>query len=199
MPNLIIKYIIIVVKKWGYKLIITNLEEKQPLIIGFNSGVDNSWEEYKSGKEYKHQATIEKENFTKIYKGSLQRAMNMCSEYFPHISFEKGSHSNFCFFRSEKENQITKNDIELCKPIFKKMISIINPSIIFCFSAQARQYLIESGFLDNYQEESFGNSRRCISAKAELNGIKIFFLPHPNSRVKKELRRKAWEYCSKTV
>ena len=186
-------------RKWGYELIQSYLEKSQPLIIGFNWGVDNRWDKYKQGIEYKHKNKIERMKFTEIYKGSLQRAMNMAKLYFSHISFEKGSHSNFCFFRSEKENQITEFDIKLCERIFIKMIDIVNPSVVFCFSDRARKYLFKSGLLQDYNEERFflQGSKSCLSAKAKLyNGTKIFFLPHPNRPIKRELRHKAWKYCA---
>ena len=186
-------------KKWGYHLIHSYLKEDEPLVIGFNSGVDNSWEKYINGDEYVHQTNIIQEDFTSIYKGSLERALNMSKKYFPDISFNKGSHSNFCFFRSENENQITNKDIDLCKPIFEEMIEIVKPSIIFCFSDKARQHFIELKLLSNYQEERFfeKGSKSCLSAKAELkDGTKIFFLPHPNRPIKQALRIKAWEYCA---
>ena len=186
--------------KWGYELIQSYLEESQPLIIGFNWGVDNTWDNYKQGIAYEHQNKIEQMKFTEVYKGSLQRAMNMAKLYFSDISFEKGSHSNFCFFRSEKENQIIESDIKLCEPIFKEMIDIVNPSVVFCFSDKARKYLFKSDLLQDYHEQRFylEESKSCLSAKAKLhNGTKIFFLPHPNRPIKKELRNQAWEFCAK--
>jgi uracil-DNA glycosylase len=187
-------------KKWGYHLINTYLEKNEPLIIGFNSGIDKTWIKYKNGEEYLHQTDINKIHFTDLYKGSLQRAMNMCEKHFPEIHFEKGSHSNFCYFRSEKENQITQTDIELCKPIFGEMINIVKPSVIFCFSDKARKHLKDSGIITKYEEERFKleGYRSCLSAKAEINdGIKIYFLPHPNRPIKKEIRDKTWEYCTR--
>lgn len=186
-------------RKWAYELIQTALEENQPLIIGFNWGVDNSWDEYINGNEYNHQQTIEEVKFIDIYKGSIERAMNMCKTYFKEIEFGKGSHSNFCFFQSAEENQISKKDIELCVPIFNKMINIVKPSVVFCFSRKAMDYLIRQGLARNIKREKFspddGNGRSCYAAKGELDdGVKIYFLPHPNSRLKKKYEIKHGDF-----
>lgn len=186
---------------WNYELIITALEKNQPLIIGFNWGVDNSWDQYISGKEYKPQAFIEKRNFLEIYKGSIKRVISFIEHFFEGVSLTKANHSNFCLFRSERENQISEKDANLCKPIFEKLIKIVEPSIVFCFSSKARHYMLSSGLIKEYDEKIFqseGRGNSCTAAKGQLSdGTNIYFLPHPNYRLKKELRKKAWEFCSK--
>ncbi len=188
-------------RMWGYELIQTALIENQPLILGFNWGVDNDWEDYIEGGEYQHQKEIFEQHFMEIYSGSIKRAINMVTTYFHDIDLEKGSHGNFCFFRSEKENQISQKDISLCIPIFIKLINILEPSVVFCFSSRARDYLIQSNLLKNVSE-SFctvttgkGNSFKAVKANL-LDGAPIYFLPHPNYYLKREAREKAWNFCS---
>lgn len=189
-------------RKWGYELIQTALIEGQPIIIGFNWGVDNTWEEYLKGNQYEHQISIQEQTFENIYMGSLKRAMNLCKEVFPDINFTNGSHSNFCFFRSEKEDQISEEDIKLSIPIFRKLIEIIKPSVMFCFSSRARDYMINSGMILNKEEKiislkTHGKRRNTFKAVKGLfaNNTKVYCLPHPNSKIKKEIRLEAWSFC----
>jgi hypothetical protein len=189
-------------KKWGYELIQTALIPSQPLVIGFNWGVDNNWQEYTSGKAYQHQVVIEKQKMMDIYKGSLQRAVNLIGEYFPKVNMDNSSHSNFCFFRSENEKQITPKDIDLCIPIFNKLISILEPSVIFCFSSKARDYMRNSKIVNNYEEKYIKSSQTGIhpfkAAKGIINDIvPVYYLPHPMSRLTTDVRTAAWEFCSK--
>jgi uracil-DNA glycosylase len=189
-------------RKWGYELVQSALIERQPMIIGFNWGVHNSWEEYINGNQYKHQTSVEKRNFVDIYMASLTRSMNLCMKEFPDIDFSNGSHSNFCFFRSEKENQITEKDIKLCIPIFRKLIEILNPSIIFCFSSRARDYMINNGLFIKKKEyvislETNGRKKNTFRTAVGLlcNDTIVCCLPHPNSKIRKEVRQKAWKFC----
>ena len=190
-------------RKWGYELIQSALVEKKPLIIGFNWGVDNRWKKYLCGIQYTHQKEISKQNFLEIFKGSLGKALSMCKLYFPDIDFKNGSHSNFCFFRSEKENQISKKDISLCIPIFRKMIEIVNPSVVFCFSSKARNYLLNNQLIQNINVKKItttnknGRKNTFKAVKGYLdNGSPIYCLPYPNARLKRDVRNQAWEFCS---
>lgn len=189
-------------RKWGYELIQTALIPAQPLVIGFNWGVDNTWEEYISGKAYQHQTVIEKQKMMDIYKGSLQRAVNLIAKYFPIVNMDNSSHSNFCFFRSENENQISKKDINLCIPIFNELISILEPSVVFCFSGKARDYMRNNKVVINYEEKYIEPSQKgkhsFIVAKGRINNIvPVYFLPHPNCPLTTDVRTAAWEFCAK--
>ncbi len=195
------KYCIENKRKWGFELIQSALLENKPMIIGFNWGVDKTWKKYINGDEYNNQLSIQKRSILKIEMGSLQRSVNMCKKHFPSIDFTDGSHSNFCFFRSEMENQISYHDIDLCKGIFLRMLEIVNPSVVFIFSSKARKYMLENKLIQNVKEKkiygkhkrsnSFTVARGCLS-----NGANAFFLPHPNSRISKEIRNEAWKFCA---
>jgi uracil-DNA glycosylase len=189
-------------RRWAYELIQTALVEHQPFLIGFNWGVDNTWEEYINGSAYNHQESIEKLKFVDIYKGSMQRSMSMCARYFGGVDFSEVSHSNFCFFQSKKEDQITEHDINLCVPIFDKMIAILNPSVVFRFSSKARDHMINHKSLvrnvcKRKVSSSDGVGNAYLAAKGELNnGSRVYFLPHPNFKLRTEARVMAWEFCS---
>lgn len=188
--------------QWNYELIISALEKKQPLILGFNPGVDSDWEEYQKGNEYQPQTSVYPRAFLKIYKGSIQRIVPYIDKHFPDISLEKANHSNYCFFRSADEGQIEQTDIELCKPIFNQLLEVVEPSIVFCFSKQLKSYLVESGNLSNYENKwikpSEGRNSCEVAVGNFSNGTRVIFMPHPNNWrfVKKEVIEKAWEFAA---
>jgi len=203
------KYCIEKKKKWGCSLIESSLLENKPLIIGFNWGVDKKWIPYQKGIEYQNQTKIEKRDNITEYKGFVKKMMNSFRKYFPknefpQFDFERASHSNFCFFRSERECQISEKDIRLCTPIFEKMIAIIKPNIIFCFSGKARKYLLDNNMIKNKTERNIKSatnekSKNCTVAIGLYNEIPIFCLPHSSYRLTKETRDKAWKFAAENA
>lgn len=189
-------------RKWGYELILTACLEQEPMIIGFNWGVDNTWDEYINGRAYENQKDIEEVNFTKIHMGSLERVKPYMKKYFPEVNLNKGSHSNFCFFRSEKESQITEKDINLCIPIFNEMIEIVKPSVIICLSSRARDYFWSKNLFIDPKEKIIryktktGKNRTVKAVKAHVGKSKIYCIPHPNSKISTEARKIAWQFVS---
>lgn len=187
---------------WNYELIISALEEKQPLIVGFNPGVDSDWKEYQIGNEYKPQSSVYPRKFLEIYKGSIQRIIPYVEKYYPDQPLDRANHSNLCFFRSANEDQIHYSDVELCKPIFDKLLDIIDPSIVFCFSKQLKEHMVKSGVVENFSEKWIkpeNGKRSCAVATAKLkNGTNVVFMPHPNNWrfVKKDAIDKAWVHAA---
>ncbi len=88
----------------------------------------------KKGNKYTPQCNYVFADFGGIYDdlGTFKRALNMFYEYYNDAVF--GTQLNYCFFRSENEKQISQRDIELCRPIFKKLINYLDPSSIITFS-----------------------------------------------------------------
>jgi hypothetical protein len=180
--------------KWSYSLVTSTLEKNGPLVIGFNWGASK-------GEEYEPQTEIKKANFLTEDVGSLSRIYPFCRKHFGDDFISKITQSNYCFFRSHNESQISSKDIELCEPIFEKLISIIEPSIILCFSSKLRNSLLRNGKIQSLEKleiEYYRGSFKMTycAIKATLNsGIKINFLPHPNYPIKGEARIKAWDFC----
>jgi len=85
-----------------------------------------------------------KQLYDKNELGSFQRVYEPLKEYLKNDDIDNCVQTNFCFFRSDKENRITKEDIELSKPLFRKLIEIIAPKKIIGFSSKLRDH-----FLDN--------------------------------------------------
>lgn len=142
-----------------------------------------------------------KANFLTEDVGSLSRIYPFCRKHFGDDFISKITQSNYCFFRSHNESQISSKDIELCEPILEKLISIIEPSIILCFSSKLRDSLLRSSKIQSLEKleiEYYRGSFKMTycAIKATLNsGVKINFLPHPNYPIKGEARIKAWDFC----
>lgn len=180
--------------QWGYSLITGACVPAAPLLVGFNWGA-------KEGEKYESQETIEATVWTNEDLGSLVRIVPYCKKYLPQHMLTQASQTNYCFFRSKNERQITSGDLELCRPIFYRLLEIVNPSIILCFSSKLRDHLVSTDQVKNFENRSIaydrGQQRVTYDAiKGVLaTGVKIAFLPHPNYPMKKSARDVAWDFC----
>lgn len=180
--------------EWHYSLITTTMKKGGPLILGFNWGATQD-------EEYSPQESIKPAVFRGSDVGSLSRIFPYCEKYFGNDFLDSTSQSNYCFFRSNNESQITPNDIALCEPIFEKLIAVMEPSSILCFSSKLRNYLLNSNRVKFKESTKISYKRGSVQMiyepiKAILTtGTEIKFLPHPNYPMKKEARDRAWEFC----
>ncbi len=175
----------------NYSLITGSLQKNQPLIIGFNWGASDT--------EYKPQNNIEVEDLCLENLGSMKRIIPFCKKYFGEDFLDKASQTNYCFFRSKSERDIVEKDLELCRPIFDKLIMLLMPSIVLCFSGQLREYLCNSNRVDHIEKRGFPFKRgskdvTCYAARGFFNGAKIVFLPHPNFPIPGKTRNEAWDF-----
>jgi ribonuclease R len=181
-------------KKWNYSLITSTLQKGGPLILGFNWGAAQD-------KSYDPQTEIKATNLEEEDLGSFKRIISNCNEYLGEGFLNKASQSNFCFFRSSKQSEISENDLELCYPIFNKLLEVIQPSVILCFSSKLRDYLLNTKEVSNtsFDDISFtrGKNKICYRVFKGKIGPKvdIYFLPHPNYPMKQDGRNKAWKFC----
>lgn len=123
--------------EWFYSLVLSTLQPRGPLVIGFNWGVSKD-------EKYKPQKTIIKTDFSKEDIGSLSRIFPYCKKHFGSDFISKITQSNYCFFRSKTENQITTSDIELCEKIFTRLIEAVEPSCILSFSSKLRDFMFHN-------------------------------------------------------
>jgi len=178
-----------------YSLITGSLELKQPLIIGFNWGAAQD-------ERYTAQTVddFEKPLFSEDV-GSIKRIFSFCNRHLGQGYLDQGSQTNFCFFRSKIDSDIDDADLSRCKPVFNKLVEVLQPSAILCFSSRLREYLIESNQVTDLQSLSNlnfsrgGNNIRCYAVKGRFNNVDIAFLPHPNSPIPGAIRRQAWEFA----
>lgn len=181
---------------WQYSLVTGRLEREQPLIVGFNWGVDKAI-------QHQPQQVIDKNSLSRQDLGSMKRVVSFCeknSDFLGQGFLENASQTNFCFFRSQSEKEIGKEDLELCQPIFDRLLTLMDPSVILCFSSQARDYLRNTNQLEQVQEKNIVFSRgalsvSCFALRGILNGKKIVFLPHPNLPIPKSVRNGAWQFA----
>ena len=184
-------------KEWYYSITATKFSKNNPLIVGFNWGVDSNWT--KKGNKYKPQSNYPLSTFEGLYDdlGSFKRTISLFHRYYP--AALQGNQINICFFRSENENQINTDDLFLCKPIFEKIVGYLNPSSIISFTRK-NHFLTEHNSQIKTIDISNGKSTVYVSkGKVKINEMLIDFynLPHPNYPVKTESRNKAWEECFK--
>jgi hypothetical protein len=180
--------------EWNYSLITTALEPGGLLILGFNWGVSK-------GEKYQPQSSVDKSDFFKGDVGSLSRIIPYCENYFDSNFLSKTSQSNYCFFRSQSQSQISNFDIKLCEPIFEKLICAIKPSSILCFSSKLRDFFLKNNKIYSKSSKIIEFEKglsiveyEAIRATLE-SGIEIKFLPHPNYPMKGDARSEAWEFC----
>jgi hypothetical protein len=181
-------------KHWYYSITATRFSKNRPLIVGFNWGAEK-------GYKYQPQCEYPFADFEGIYDdlGSLKRTIPLFHEY--HTKAIYGMQTNLCFFRSEKEEQISYNDLKLCKPLFEKYLDYVEPSIIISFSSKLRNYFIDNNLIFNKKSLSIDFAKgklEVIKANYKMkNGriINFVYLPHPNAHISNENRLKAWEFC----
>ena len=144
---------------------------------------------------------MEKTNFEKEDVGSLTRIFPFIRNYFGEEYLSKVSQSNYVFFRSKTESQITPADIERCRPVFIKLIEILEPSAIICLSAKLRKHLLDSNQVSELREKliSFKRGSRLVEFVACRGtftaDVDIKFLPHPNFPMTRDARLEAWRFC----
>ena len=180
--------------KWGYSLVTSALERSAPLILGFNWGANQK-------ESYANQKLVEKTNFEKEDVGSLTRIFPFIRNYFGEEYLSKVSQSNYVFFRSKTESQITPVDIERCRPVLIKLIEILEPSAIICLSAKLRKHLLDSNQVSELREKviKFNRGSRLVEFVAcrgtFTDDVEIKFLPHPNFPMTRDARLEAWKFC----
>lgn len=179
---------------WAYSLINSTLEKGGPLIVGFNWGAE-------AGVVYHPEAEIEKESFADAKSGSIARSARYLEKIYGSDFASRFSQTNFCFFRSKTEAQISQKDVDLCKPVFEELIDIVQPEIIFCFSAKLRNYLLSSGQVEIEHEAVISFPRSATQNvtyktwRGRFGKVKIVSLPHPNFKIPKFARDAAWKEC----
>lgn len=179
---------------WYYSITATKFSKNKPLIVGFNWGAEAN---YKYTPQYEYPFAT----FSGIYDdlGSLKRTMPFFYAYYTHAV--TGMQTNYCFFRSQEEKQISNRDIELSRPLFEKYLDYVDPSTMISFSSKLRDYFIEKGLITERKSlyiRYIKGKTEVVKAKYVLNSGKIIdfvYIPHPMARISNEDRDRAWEFC----
>lgn len=184
-------------KSWSYSLVDGYCSTNQPLLIGFNWG---------AGKNisYKPQNLDDDKAFAPPdLGGSMSRVRQYLATHFPNHQIENMNQTNYCFFRSETESQIDESDLVRCQPIFKKLIDLLKPSVVICFSSKLRDYLLSAKLVSiedsdkltiNFNRGRLKSTYTVMKGRFE-SGVVVNFLPHPNYPMTRDARVMAWEFC----
>lgn len=183
---------------WYYSVSSTMLTADNNVIVGFNWGAEDN-------SDFQPQTEIPTKNFKDLYDkktelGSLQRIYEPLKKYFPYEDIDNCVQTNFCFFRSKDESQISEMDLQQSTPLFRKLLDIIKPKRIIAFSSKLRDYFLNINLctsIETLNIPSNGKTLFVAKGKYHVQGrdIPIFFLPHPNSQFTSEARQTAWEFC----
>lgn len=184
--------------KWYYAASATRLMKNKPLILGFNWGVDSKAIE--KGFVPSPQAEYPFSHFSGLYDelGSFKKVVDNF-----HVYYQEGLtgvQTNYCFFRSPNESDISGKDIQLCEPIFDKLINYLKPSSILTFSKKLHRHLMNRENQVITESIPSGDKTVYVSkGKIIINkkSIDYYNLPHPNNwhYNKPESIEKAWIHC----
>jgi len=185
-----------------YSLVGTQIKPNQPLIVGLNwgGGSESDTHQYQPDTIENYQKLIEKEsNFMNIDDiGSLNNIKPYLEKHISNISKVHIGWTNYCLFRTPDDTTLTNEAMILTQPIFLKLIDIINPSIVLCFSSEARDFLLAKNnfeVLKTYKATNENEINKYNGVVGKLNGIKFYFLPHPASHTGNVARDYAWNFC----
>ncbi len=179
---------------WYYD-ICTRIVPQRVLIVGFNPGVKQNY-------EHERQNQFPEKTFMKSLsdQGSMCRVRKYLEEYFSQHIIEEIGQTNYCFFRSENAGQIKMSDLQLCRPIFLRLLEIAKPSMILSFSSRTKEDLEQSDLLvlkeDHFYKLRLGDMEYCSTKgfiMVESQMIPIYCLPHPNYPIKGDERKKIWD------
>ncbi|MBK6446482.1 MAG: hypothetical protein IPF81_14645 [Bacteroidetes bacterium] len=179
---------------WGYSVLATSIFKGTPLIVGFNWGAAK-------GTTYEKQSDYPLRMFQSNYNdlGSLKRTVHFFEEYYPDALH--GMQTNYCFFRTEKESQISQADLDSCRDLFFRLVEYAEPSSIISFSSKLRDHLLGNKLIDNDRSkevDSKGKKFSAIKGRMRMGtkkDIPFFYLPHPMAKVSGDARKRLWEFC----
>jgi hypothetical protein len=184
---------------WFYGICATKLVPDQPLIVGFNWGVDK-----KNGHEEPTGLQYPTDTFADLVNkptelGSLARLPSYLNEYLKFPPDQYGQ-TNICFFRSESANQISDRDFDSCLPAFHRLLRFAQPSLVIALSSRVLKGFLDPIFASELETKSIQvNSRMQFDAARGTVAIgttwvPIVAVPHPNMPCTKQGRRSAWEF-----
>jgi hypothetical protein len=143
---------------WHYSISSTRIIPNSTLLIGFNWGAEVDY-------RYTPQEVIPENTFKDLHNkrelGSFQRVYESLKKYLPVEDIDNCVQTNFCFFRSKNESQITQEDLDLSTPLFLKLIQIVQPKRIIGFSSKLLDYCIIQK-LCTVEAGSFASNKRTL-------------------------------------
>lgn len=179
---------------WHYD-ICTRIVPQRVLVVGFNPGVKQNY-------DHERQNQFPDKTFMESLsdQGSMCRVGKYLEKYFSQHIKEIGQ-TNYCFFRSETAGQIQRSDLQLCLPIFLRLLEIAKPCVILSFSSRTKKDLEKSPLLDLTENHCYKLPRGNLEAEycsakgfisVESQKTPIYFLPHPQYHISGDIRKRIW-------
>ena len=185
--------------KWLYCISATRLSTDANVIVGFNWGAKKG-----DPYDYSRDDVILNYSFKDLYQkkwlGSLHEVYPSLKMHLPNEDIDNCVHTNYCFFRSNNQSEITAKDLELSTPLFDRFIEIIKPKRIIGFSSQLRNHYINL-YGSSIKRKQIKTNNRTIyyaakgTCKIKQKNVEVHFLPHPNTHLTNVARDEAWDYC----
>ena len=173
--------------KWSYSVCGTRIVRSKGIIFGINWG---------GSEDSKPQLTMptEKENileynFIRRSKTNLEKQWSLD---FKQFNF---NYSNLCFFRTPKQNYLTKGDYDLSLKLFKRYVDYIQPPWLLSIGVTNIDVLKEFSLISNLKEHS-GCQNKFKGYSGKLWDFNLFSVPHPGAHIKSEVRQSIWEEVS---
>lgn len=176
--------------EWAWSLAATQLYTDSLVIVGFNWGAAQM-------EKYDPQEILPDQPWPKQDLGSLARTLPYLQTYFPDIDLDTIVQTNYCFFRSHKEGDISSRDVVLTHSIFLDLLQDLRPKHVLVFSAILRDRILPQLNHIKEAEITSGNKKpKAIRATWSIGGreIPVGIVPHPNNAITGEARDKCWEH-----
>ncbi len=178
-------------KKWAYSVCGTPIRKNAAVIMGINWGGGRFDEEFAPQQKMPTQ-----EEFMKGLKNGSYDFLKKASPYLTRyanidINKDEFNYTNLCFFRSPSSNDLSFKDYELSIPIFKDLITEIQPSKIVCLGTSVYTYLRLC--FDEIHKVEAGNKVKFKGYDGKLWKFPFYCVPHPNARVSNIVREEVWK------
>lgn len=178
--------------EWAWSLAATQLYTDSLVIVGFNWGAATN-------EQYEPQVILPDQPWPKQDLGSLSRTIPYLRKHFPDVDLDQVVQTNYCFFRSHEESEISSRDLKLCDPICHDLLQALRPRQVLIFSSRLRDRILPQLTQVKEAEITSGNRKpRAIRAQWTIGGrpIPVGIIPHPNNAITGEAREACWEWIS---
>lgn len=176
--------------EWAWSLAATQLYTDSLVIVGFNWGAAVK-------EKYQPQESLPDQPWPKQDLGSLARTLPYLQTHFPDIDLDRVVQTNYCFFRSHKEGDISSRDVALSHHIFLDLLRDLRPKHILVFSAILRDRILPQ--LSQIKEAKITSGKKKPRALRAIwsideREIPVGIVPHPNNAITGEARKMCWDH-----